>query len=52
MVSWIVELCLTSSFMASSPKGDIVRVTTLGQPILILGSQKTASDLLDIRGRL
>lgn len=48
----VIELCLTSSFMASSPKGDIVRVTTLGQPILILGSQKTASDLLDIRGRL
>ena len=32
--------------------GDIVYITTMGQPTVILGSASLASDLLDARGRL
>jgi len=33
-------------------KGDIVHITVMGQPAVILGSLKAAIDLLDVRGTI
>lgn len=40
----------TKSILTCSFSGDVVRLTVMGQPTLILGSYKAASDLLDTKG--
>lgn len=31
--------------------GDIIRIVVMGQPVVVLGSFKVATDLLDTRGK-
>ena len=38
--------------MQLSHEGDVVHITVMGQPAVILGSIKAASDLLDARGTI
>ena len=42
---WVLD-----SYADTTPKGDVVGITVIGQPTLILGSAKAANDLLDARG--
>src|ERR1700691_4761855 len=52
---WYVSFTLYAQgdlWMQPLHEGDVVHITIMGQPTVILGSIKAASDLLDARGTI
>ena len=50
--SHLINSPLKISAIGLGHKGDVVQITVMGQPAVILSSLKAASDLLDARGTI